>query len=297
MKKYIGYSRVLLREYCTYPPIYFAAVLFVLLCAFGPAAQVGSKEYSVLELLTSSELFANAVEDFRCSSYDLMMSFNSSPWFEVVMPVIAAFPALAVYEQNAGASRRQILVRISKRSYSGSLFFCAFVSGFLIALTGILLYTAVVQAVFPPLSAFPDDTELINAIYGSTEWERLLPFLKKVVNCCVICGIFPVLTMTVYQLIRDQFLAITLPMMIQYVSLKGSILYGSWLYSDESRYSNRLLSFIHFLFPSSCMRHYYYWENNLHLPFVCFFAMAAAILAVLYLLFDRLNRSSIGEGL
>lgn len=296
MKKDIKYIGVLLTEYFTYPAIYLSAVLFLLLCALGPVANINDSSYSVLELITNREYMSLAAEEFECCSYNIMLNFSSSPWFSLGASVIAAIPALAVFIQNSENTRRQILIRMNKRAYSTGLFWSAFLTGVLIALVGILLYAVIAYAAFPPISSFGENAEFITAVYGSAS-ARLLRLIKKIINCCIICGIFPLVTLIVYQLLHDRFLAMTIPMMIQYVSLKASIMFGTWRYSDPSLFSNDRLNFLDILFPSSCMIHYYYWEQTLRLPFACFFIMSGVIIIALYLVFDRLNRRSIGEGL
>lgn len=296
MKKEINYIKVLLTEYFTHPAIYLSFVLFALLCMFGPAITIDDKQYSVLEMLIDQKNMALTANNYQCNSYAVMLNFKSSPWFEVAAPVITSLPALAVFTQNAGDARRHILNRTSKRAYSGGLFWCAYFSGFVIALIGVLLYGAVVFSTFPTASQYPNDSELIIALFGATESERFLNLFKKCVNCCVVSGCFPLLTLVVYGLIHDRFLSLTIPMTVQYVSLKLSIFYSAWLYSAESFYTNNGLNFIYLLFPSSCMQHCYYWENILNLPFWCFSIMSGIIVFALYLIFDKLNRRSIGEG-
>lgn len=296
MKKDMKYLGVLLTEYFTYPAIYLSAVLFFLLCVLGPVANINDSSYSVLELITNSEYMSLAAEKSDCNSYSIMMNFNSSPWFSLGASVIAAIPALAVIIQNSENTRRQILVRINKRAYSSGLFLSAFLTGVIVSLVGILLYAIIAYSAFPSISSFREDAEFINLIYGNSS-ARFLMLIKKIVNCCIVCGIFPPVTLIIYQLLHDRFLAMTVPMMIQYVSLKANIMYGSWRYSDPSLFENDRLNFLDILFPSSCMIHYYYWERTLNLPFACFFIMSGVIIIALYLIFDRLNRRSIGEGL
>lgn len=285
-----------MKEYFTCPAIYLSFAVFFVLCILGPVARINDNDYSVLELIINRNIMADAVKKLDCNSYAVMMSFDSSPWFTVAAPVITAMPALAVYVQNAENTRRQILVRMNKRVYSSGLFWSAFLTGVLIALIGILLYAAVAFKSFPHLSDFPNDSELITAIYGGSASSRFFKLMKKVLNCSIMCGVFPLLTLIVYQVLHDRFLAMTLPMMVQYVSLKASIMFSVWLYSDESLYLNGRLNFIYILFPSNCMMHYNYWEQVLHLPFACFLIMTGIIIIALYLIFDKLNRRSIGEG-
>lgn len=295
MKKIARYLGTLLTEYFTYPAIYLSAVLFLLLCALGPVANINDSSYSVLELITNREYMSLAAESWECNSYNIMQNFNSSPWFSLGASVIAATPALAVFIQNSENTRREVLVRMNKRAYSSGLFLSAFLTGVIVSLVGIMLYAIIAYSAFPSISSFREDAEFINLIYGDSS-ARLLMLIKKIVNCCIVCGIFPPVTLIIYQLLHDRFLAMTIPMMIQYVSLKAHIMYGTWRYSDPSLFENDWLNFLDILFPSSCMMHYYYWEQTLRLPFACFFIMSGVIIIALYLVFDRFNRRSIGEG-
>ena len=292
MNNQLRYFGVLCKEYLSSPLCYMSVVLFVLLCAFGNSADVGGSNYSVLELITDRELYRQACTFMQCSSYILTLRYDAMPWFSVVVPVITAFPALMIYEQNSGGICTSILSRIKKQNYCGSLFITAFLSGFLIAMLGIVLYAVLMLFYFPSITAFDD--EILLSFYGSTMLERFVPLLKKGINCCFVCGVFPVLTVSIYNIVHDRFLAMTFPMMLQYISLKCSILYASWLYSDPSRASDRLLNLFHLLFPSNCMSHYSFWENNLQLPFLCFFIIIGALLVVLYIIFERLIRLSVG---
>lgn len=292
MNNPLRYSNVLLREYLSTPLFYAAIVLFWLLCAFGNSVEIDEKSFSVLELIYEQELYYKAKTDIQCSSYLLTFKYNSSPWFSVVVPVITAFPALQIYEQNSGNIRMTILIRMKTRQYSGNLFATSFLSGVFISSVGILLYALFIHLLFPPITAFSDDTLL--TIYGSTAWERFVPFFKKCINCCLICGVFPVITMMLYHIIHDQFLSMTLPMMVQYISLKCSLLYATWLYSDGNRATDRLLNFWYLLFPSNCMYHCSFWENSLELPFACFFIVLGITIAVLYFLFEWMIRVSTG---
>lgn len=296
MKKYLRYNRVLLYEYFTNPAIYSTVVLFALLCVLGCTVNYGENSHNLFEMIADHELYIKACKSFQYSSYALASQYDASPWFEVIVPVITAFPAIIVYENNMGRSGDHALVRISRSSYSGGLFTTAFLSGFLTAGFGILLHAALTWAFFPPLSAFPEHAEAIKAIYGSTALARLGNLLKKALNCCIVCGVFPIIAIILYRLFRDKFLALTLPMMIQYISFKFGIMFSTWIYSDTVRSSNRWLLLISGLLPSNCMRHYSLWER-LKMPYACFFILTGIVLILFYVLFDSLNKKWLKDGI
>lgn len=288
----VGYFGVLCREYLTSAAFYLAVLLFLLICFFGISADVDGAERSAYELFTDSKVYMKACKSVMNSSYLLLLQYDSMPWFSVVMPVVAAFPALAVFTRHYGDFRIFVLSRVSKKGYSLSLFLSSFLSGFFIALLGISVYAAVIYLRFPTVDSFGDEN--ILSIYGAAPWERFVPFFKRAVNCCVMCGVFPLLTVLICAVARDRFLSLTLPMMIQYLSVKLNLLYSLWLFSDEAFYSSGFFRFVQLLFPSNCMSYGSLLENGLGLPFVCFFIMAGAITAVLYAAFSRIVRLSAG---
>ena len=301
MNKVLLYPRVLFKEYVTAPGIYIAVVLFILLCLFGCLIPVGTREFSVLEILTNRSLYEQACGDLNCNSYVLTYGYDISPWFSVLAPIITGFPAFLIYKQNAEGVRPSILNRMNLRTYTGSLFCTAFLSGCFIALFGIILYGGLIRMTFPPITACPDE---FVAMYGSTTWERFLPLLKKCVNCCIACGFFPVLTILLYQVIHDKFLAITLPMVLQYISFKGEIAYSTWYRSlwveslengTESSFPSGPLDLISLLFPSRFMDYHTVLGNSVKLPFACFFVVAGLVFIILYYIFKTVIRFSIGE--
>lgn len=288
------YFKVLLKEYFTSPAIYAAAGLFALLCIFGRSLPLGDTFYSVMEVLSDAKLYNKACEEFLNSSYFLAKGFRGD-WFEVAAPVITAFPALAVFAQNYDSVKRSVLIRMNRNTYCGGLFASAYFSGVIISLVGILIYILFIVLNFPPLSAFPNDMELISSVYGETAFQRLIPLLKTVLVTCLVSGIFPTITIVLYQLVRDNFLSITIPMMIMYVSMKGSIAYGKWLWLDDNS-TKWIFKFIYILFPSNCMQQDDFWDNSLGLSFVFFFIMTGIWLAVLYIIFAKVTKHSVGEG-
>lgn len=293
MSRSLNYVKVLWTELFSSPAIYLASLLFLCVCAFGDSAALDGERYSVIELLADRELYRKAYGSSDISAYSLLIGYSSSRWFEVAVSVITAFPALRIYEINTNDLRIAALSRIRRRNYINSLFSTVYFSGVFIALTGILLYSGMLFILFPKLQLTSGSYFL--EVYGSTHWERFLYILKKAANCCLVCGIFPLLTIIVSQLIHDRFLSITFPMMMQYIFLKLDIIYSGWLYADESRSSSFLLNFIQVINPANCMYQYTHWKFLLGLPFACFWILLLLETALLYILFSKLQKLIIGE--
>ena len=293
MNRSLNYINILWKEiFCSFA-FYGAIIIFIFLCAFGDAAEIDGIRYSVFEIFLDSDLYAKAANCVQCNSYFLILNYDTSPWFVVAISVITAFPGILIYEQNSGKFQMPVLIRMNNRKYILSLFFVIFFSGVLIAVIGIVIYSVIIKLTFPAFDNFND--EVLFEIYGKTVWSRVAALVKKSVNCCLVCGIFPVLSVICYCIFHDRFLSFTLPMMVQYISLKCSILYSSWLYATAERSENILLKFIYLLFPSNYTRCFSYLENNLHTSFVYFFILFSILALILYFIFDKLVRYSIGD--
>lgn len=293
MSKSLNYTKVLWPELLYSPALYIAALLFFCVCAFGDSAVLGDERYSVLELLSERELYKKAYVSGEISAYSLFINYDSSRWFTVAISVITAFPALKVYELNTNNLRITTLSRISRRNYINSLFSTVYFSGVLIALIGILLYSGMLWTLFPKLKSTSGNYFI--EVYGSNHGERFLYILKKTINCCLVCGIFPLLTVIFSQLVHNRFLSITFPMMMQYIFLKLDIIYSGWLYADENRSSLFFLKLIQVINPANCMFQYSYWKFLLGLPFACFGILLLFEMLLLYLLFAKLQKLIIGE--
>ena len=198
----------------------------------------------------------------------LIQGFDASPWFAVTLPVLSAMPTLRTWQQVTGIFRRSVLCRIGRKSYRCGLFAWLYFSGCLTVLFGLLLYFLLLNRYFP-----------LNGLQ-STE---ITSILCKCVNTVLAGGVFPVIAALLSMLLHDPFLAVTLPMMLQYLSMKCCILYDEWLFDlSAQRWESKFLLLLHILFPSNCCM----W-NSAGLPFVMFFVVLLLSLAVLYAGFRR----------
>ena len=286
------YCKVLCMEYLTDPGFYAAAVLIFALAVIGPSLDLSGKNYSIPVVLFDPKLYKAALEDINCCSDLVAARFDFHTLFTILLPIIASFPALKTFLQHNDAIRRTVLIRTSKRSYKAGIFVTTFLSGMVISFIGIMLYVITAFSAFPPISSF-GNAELTE-MYGGAS-GLMADLFKKTANFCVVAGIFSVFTIIVCAAVRDKFFSLTLPVMIQYISMKIYIFYSNWLFSDPERSQDRFLNFLSMMLPFSLTQHYTAWEYRLRLPFVCFFGLAAIIIAGEYIILGKLIERSVGR--
>lgn len=283
---------MLCKEYLSDPCFYAAVILIFAVSFIGPSVVLSDKSYSIPAVLSDPVLYKTALEEIDCCSLIVALEFDSHTLFTILLPVIVSFPAIKIYILHKDVFQKQLLIRLNKRSYKAGIFLTAFLGGFIIAFIGVMLYVVVAFASFPPMSKF-ENTEFIE-IYGGASVQAA-NLLKKLVNVCTVAGMFPIVTMIVYIAAHDKFFSLSFPMILQYISMKIYIVYSSWIYSDPERYENRILMFIGMLLPYEFTSHHSAWEYRLKLPFACFFAFAAVIIVILYIVFIRLTERTLGE--
>lgn len=290
-KKFLCYCKVLCLEYLTYPGTYCAAIVLFAICLIVPTVTLEGGYYSIPVLIFDSDLYEQALNTPTCCAQLVAQRFIEAPLFRILFSTIVSFPALRIFRGNADIVQKPVVIRTNKRPYRAGLFVTTFLSGFIITLIGVMLYVVTAFSLFTPVSAF-DDMDFIEAY---SNFVSITNLIKKIANVCTISGIFSIFTVIISAVVHDKFLALTLPVMLQYISMKIWIVYSSWLYSDMERSTNRFLLFIEMMMPFSLTNHYSSWEHLLKLPFACFFVFAAVVIAGLYVIFGKLMERSIGD--
>lgn len=291
-KKFFRYCGILCSEYLTYPGTFCAAAAFFAVCLIVGTINTDNGGYcSILTVISDSDLYAQVLKIPTNCAERVAQKFIDNPLFCILFPTIVSFPAIRIFRANTEAVQKPVVVRANKRPYCAGLFASTFLSGFVIALMGIMLYVSAAHILFPPVSTV-EDLDFIEA-YSSV--LSIANLIKKAANVCTVAGIYSVFTIIIYAAVHDKFLSLTLPLMIQYISSKVGRVYRSWLSSDMERSQNPFLIFINMINPINLTNHYSSWEYMLKLPFACFFVFAAVILAGLYVIYRKLMERSIGD--
>lgn len=273
-----------LRENLSSPLTYAAIILLFILCSAGVTVSIEDKTYSFFELIASSELLSQVKARNDCSSYLMAYSFANSAYYTIGLAIITAVPALFTYIRSFEKIQIYAMVRSNYRAFSAGIVLSSFLSGAIITLAGIMLYTAAAYLKFPNSSSFEDSYSLMA--YGETVLARLFLFIKRVLNHALVGGVIPVVSIVLYRLIRSDFFAATIPMMLMYISVKVLPNYREWLNSDEIS-GNALAKLFVIAFPSNLIELGILLERTFNAPFWLAYIILGAFLFVMYLLFYR----------
>lgn len=273
-----------LRENLSSPLTYAAIILLFVLCGAGVTVSIDDKTYSFFELIASSELLSQVKYRNDCSSFLMAYSFANSAYYTIGLAIITAVPALFTYIRSFEKIQIYAMIRSNYRAYSAGIVLSSFFSGAIITLAGIFLYTAAAYLKFPSAASFDDSLFLM--IYGETVPARMFAFLKRVFNHALVGGVIPVASIVLYRLIRSDFFAATIPMMLMYVSIKVLPNYREWLNSDEVS-ENALARLFVMAFPSNLIELGILLERTFNAPFWLAYIILGAFLFVMYLLFYK----------
>lgn len=266
MGKRLRLMRVLLRDTFRSGMLFAAILLTAFVCAGGKSLHTADGSCSLIACMLQRETYRSAKLFPMNTPAILMQGFDASPWFAVTLPVLAAIPTVRTWQQFTGTLRRSLLCRTDRKCYRRALFCWLYLCGCMTVFCGLTVYFLLLHSYFP---------------LAGMQRTELAPIVHRLVNTVLIGGVFPVIAALLLTLLHDTFLAVTLPMMLQYLSMKCCILYDEWVYDlSANRWESKPLLFLRMLFPSNCCM----WEGS-GLPFALFFVVHAGVLSVLYFAF------------
>ncbi len=246
---------------------YLLCVLgMVLLCGFSgfQGNPLGTDEislyawlhYSRQELLQMGEL---------ASDYSVMSCLTGMQWFVVILPVLAAFPAVTDFAgQWFGGYYYPSISRTTRRKYAAKWMMKAAWQGFACVVAGILIYFILVYLKFPHYGEFglEADNSMIAMAYGATAGKRLLVLALKVFHIGLLAAVFSMGSVALTVVCKEGFFAISSLALVEYFSQKLSSAYEGLMIV---RYYNKGLEdvplsckLVRFLFPSN---HLYYDQS------------------------------------
>lgn len=195
---------------------FFGAAIMTCLLCFTSVAYVElatSKTYSVFEaLITFERSFIRSRSDFAS---EILFTRGLTGYISMFIPIIVAFPFMVTFcaERNSGLMRFTI-TRIGKYRYYLSKFAAAFISGGLAVLLGVLMYGAIVAAVFPSLSSYELSGEQIEAMLPL----GVLPtFIRTVSSAFLYGGISAMPAFFISSFCKNPYIITCLPFMLIYV--------------------------------------------------------------------------------
>lgn len=239
--------------------------------------------YSGAELLQLGE---------SASAYQTFVGFRDMEWFVVALPLIAAFPTIYDFaEQWFGGSYYQLISRKSRFRYAAESLVKAALSGFGAMTMGIFLYAALISIKFPPLKAYqlnPEESMTAMA-YGATDLERWSYFLKAVFHTGLLAAVAAMFCTVLVIVLKDRFLAVSLPVLAEYFSIKLSGIYTTHLYEkygfSEIPVKERV---IELLMPSNHLYCSHTFQRTYGMSYGWYLALLGTVILCISMIFLRL---------
>lgn len=255
---------------------FLCAAAVTLLCFFSHDITANSYENPP----TLFELTAKAFAGSSAHEYNreyILQFFDSSFWFYTVLPVIVSMPAVSdFYEEWFGGGfflnvhRQQIF----KFSVSKSLAYALNAAAVFAA--GFAVFAAPVCLAFPSL-----DAELLTEVYPG----GFAAFLaERVLNVAAVSAVCPIITILILIVIKEKFLALSFPMLANYLTAQLGGFLTMRAYDENKPYLEK----ISLLLPNSQFTQCLSFETVFGAPFFVwyiawglFFALCAAGLILL----------------
>lgn len=207
------------------PKFLFGVILILLLCLLSDAPSVSSRNpMSVLDEIVRMRRSVWLEKGSGFCNLNIIYNFNRSVWYPIVLPVIAAFPAVYSFcDEWFGENYFMTLSRCGYKKYAFSKTVSSFFSGFCMFLGGLLLFSLISFVIFPQQSEYKN----MNLHFENYRtFEEII--VSKIINNAVLCGLYSVVSMMICLILRDKFFTLSLLMVIQYFSTKLDVKFQNY---------------------------------------------------------------------
>lgn len=259
------------------PNFIISILLMVLLCLLADAPTVSARDpLSILDEIIKmrKEIWFDRGTDFSSSA--ISYRFDSSLWYNMVLPIIAAFPVVYNFSDEwFGDNYIMTLSRCGYKKYTFAKFSAAFITGFSVAVIGIAVFTIIVSGIFPSLDEFGEGA---SWYYDSAYESARYAIAAKVMNNSLVCGMYAFLALFVCLILKDKFFTLSIFMVINYFSTKLDVKFMNSVSLSENK--NRALRA---LFPNNQTLVYSIFPNELNISFYWYIAIVLFIYAVISL--------------
>ncbi len=273
---------------CSWKFIVACGLFFLIcLCTRIPAWQDNDVP-SLLRLLFILPDHTEVLSDPVFSIESLVVGYDHSEWFSIALPVIGAFAAVNAFADEWNSPNYHLEICRQKYSkYALSKLIGAGISGCLVVLAGLTAYILVVCIVFSSVSSLNMGNE-INDLLGG---EFLSLFIGKVWNLLLVCFIWCCVCTILIMIIKNRFVAMSIVVIIQYVSMKTSVYCMEFI---ETNADNR--SGLFFIFPTEHEEMYHIFPTYYHLSFWIYTIFEVVVFALLFILFRVLQKRRLKNG-
>lgn len=232
---------------------FLCAAAVTLLCFFSHMETGGYENPPTLLELTAKAFAGDNKHGYTLQQ--IISAFDYSFWFYIVLPVILSMPAVSdFYEEwlNSGfyfnVHRQQIFKYCAAKSAAYALNAAA------IFLAGFGMFSGIVCAAFP------------------TEQGSLGAIAMRILNVTAAGALCPVITVLLLIIIKEKFLALSMPMLVNY----ATALIGGFLIAQSYNEGKPILMRLAYLLPR-----YQFSQNNFKATFnlplwIWYLAWAAA---------------------
>ncbi|MCH5267863.1 MAG: hypothetical protein J1E62_05900 [Lachnospiraceae bacterium] len=189
------------------------------------------------------------------SSYYVAVLFRGNFWFAVIVPMVAAIPYINQFSDEWLTGYYFMRMhRAGRRTfYAMEKVFSAALIGFVTVCVGVLLYTAIVMFAFPSYDSYHLEAGegLIAMAFGKTPWRRFIYFIRALLHVGILGSIASVISLILVPLLQDCFLALTVPMMICYLSTHVENYYSMFLLQRYELNPPNAVNMLTLLIPST----------------------------------------------
>lgn len=237
---------------------------------------------------TLLELTAGAFAGDNKNGYTLQQiisAFENSFWFYVALPVMLSMPAVSdFYDEWSGGGfylnvhRQQIFKYCVSKSAAYALNAAA------VFLAGFGIFAAAVSLAFPSY-----DAEFLAAVYPGGFFAFIA---KRVLNVTAAGAVCPVVTVLILILIKEKFLALSIPMLANYITAQV----GGFLVARSYTEEKPLLRKLAYLLPSYQFSQSDGFAATYNLPLFVWYIAWAAFLALCGAAFVRLVKRRVKNG-
>lgn len=250
-----------LKKYLVSSKFLTGVLMMVLLCLLADAPSVTAREpLSVLDEIVKMRREIWLDKGIVFCSEQIWYNFDNSLWYNIVLPIIAAFPIVYSFSDEwFGDNYIMTLSRCGYGKYTVSKCASAFVTGAFTAFCAVALFGIITAAVFPSVSDYGEGS-VWN--YNSSYNSPISAMLAKMVNHTLVCGMYACSAILMCLILKDKFFTLSIFMVINYFSVKLEIEYQ--LSQDLTIEKNRALRA---LFPSCQTELHSIIPDNMHISF------------------------------
>lgn len=258
-----------------YSPKFLISIFLVfLLCLLSDAPSVSARvPLSVLDEIVKMRREIWLEKGIRFSAPSVFFGFDYSIWYSVILPVIAAFPVIYNFSDEwFGDNYIMTLSRSGYKKYTIGKFLSAFITGFMTAILGLLLFGITVSLIFPSVNEFANAEQLyLNGAYA----EPAKAIAAKVINNSLICGFYAVSAIFLCLIIKDKFFSLSVLMVINYFSMKLEIKFMN----SEAFLNNEEIRWLRIFFPNCQKDMYYFFPDYFNISF-CYYIPIVVLLCL-----------------